>query len=179
MGVIVRVTGPLPAPGQHPRPVPDRPPGPAARRAVPVVPAAIVGLGLVGVVAGSFLPWVVSGQVRRSSYAITGVVDRLDIAGDGLLGTLVGLWPFFGPLCVVPVIAGVLRWWRTAGIISVLLGLISGALAVSALLFAARRPAAASVSLHPLGPSVMAAGAVLLAAGGVALVVVGSTRPKF
>jgi hypothetical protein len=178
---------PEPEPGGPRRPAEASPPGPAhppvarqplAVATVPVVPAAIAALGLVLMIIGSFLPWAVSGQVRRSSYAISGVIDRLGIAGDGVLGTVVTLWPFFGPLCVLPVIAALLRWWRTAGVLGVVLGLAGGALSVGALVFAARQRPSASVSLDPLGPAVMAVGAVLLLVGALMLTFRRSNPPK-
>jgi hypothetical protein len=128
----------------------------------------IGGTGLVLVVAGSFLPWVISGNVRRSSYAILGVVDRLGIAGDGLLGALVAHWPLAGALCVVPLLSGALRWWRVTGILSMLVGLASGVLSLGILTMAAG-VGVLSVRLDPIGPAVMAAGAILLFSGGLAL----------
>ena len=79
-------------------------------------------VGLVLALVGSFLPWVVSGQVRRSSYAVTGMIDRLGVAGDGVLGSLVARWPFIGLLCAAPVVAALLRRWVIAGALGVVLG---------------------------------------------------------
>src|SRR5580765_4188573 len=90
-----------------------------ARRVAALVFAAA---GLVLALVGSFLPWVVSGQVRRSSYAVTGMIDRLEVAGDGLLGTLVSRWPLIGLLCAAPVVAALLRRWVIAGALGVVLG---------------------------------------------------------
>ena len=118
---------------------------------------------------GTFLPWVVSGQVRRSSYAAAGVIDRLGVAGEGMLDGLVGLWPLFGALCALPVVAALLRWWRTAGVLAVLLALTGGGLSIGALVFAARRGSSGTVSLDPLGPTVTVAGAALLLVGGLLL----------
>jgi hypothetical protein len=47
-----------------------------ARRRLLLVCCLIAGTGLLLVVAGSFLPWVVSGTVSRSSYAIVGISAR-------------------------------------------------------------------------------------------------------
>ena len=88
----------------------------------------IGGAGIVLVVAGSFLPWVISGTVRRSSYAIVGILDRLGIADDGPIGILVGAWPLIGVLCMTPVVAAVLRWWRASGVLAVLLAVAAGLL---------------------------------------------------
>ena len=103
------------------RPCPSRIPDPRRRRVL-VVCCLIAGSGLAMVIAGSFLPWVISGEVRRSSYAILGIVDRLGVAGDGALGVLIANWPLVGVLCMAPVVIACLRWWRTAGVLAVLVG---------------------------------------------------------
>jgi hypothetical protein len=140
--------------------------GPASsRRLVAVI---LAGSGLALVVVGSFLPWILSGQVRRSSYAIAGIVDRLGIAGDGILGTLVAGWPLVGLFCSLPVVAGLLRWWRTCGLLCAVLGLAAGTLAAGVLLVGGGR-GTLGVRMDPIGPSVMAAGAVLLTVGGLAM----------
>jgi hypothetical protein len=128
----------------------------------------IGGAGLTLVIAGSFLPWVVSGTVRRSSYQIVGVLDRLGVADGGLIGALIAGWPFIGVLCMTPVVAAALRWWRTAGVLSVLLALAAGALSIG-ILAVGGSAGGALVAVDPLGPAVMAAGAVLTLSAGVAL----------
>jgi hypothetical protein len=109
-----------------------------------------------------------TGTVSRSSYAIVGIADRLGLADDGPLALLVVGWPFVGALCVAPVIAGILRWWRTAGVLCVLYGLVTGLLSFGLLAFGAGR-AGLGIRLEPTGPAVMAAGAVLLVCSGTAL----------
>ncbi|MET0865521.1 MAG: hypothetical protein ABWZ98_14410, partial [Nakamurella sp.] len=143
-------------------------PGPSPDRRVRPVVCLIGAAGLVFVVLGSFLPWVISGEVRRSSYQIAGVVGRLGIGEGGLLAVLLGAWPFIGVLCTAPVLAAAFRWWRTAGSIGVLIGLISGLLSFGLLIFVATR-GGAILRVDPIGPSVMAAGAVLLICAGPAL----------
>jgi hypothetical protein len=128
----------------------------------------LTGCGLVLVIVGSFLPWVVSGSVKRSSYAIVGVVDRLGIAGDGVLAALIALWPFIGVLCFAPVIAALLRRWRIAGVLATLIGLFAAALALG-ILFVGVGRTALTVRLDPLGPTVMAAGGLLLLGGGLCM----------
>lgn len=125
--------------------------------------------GLLFVVLGSFLPWVVSGTVRRSSYQIIGVVGRLGIGEGGALAFLIGAWPFIGVLCMTPVVAAAIRWWRTAGVLAALIGLVSGLLSFGLLIFVASR-GGAILRIDPVGPSVMAAGAVLLICAGAALI---------
>ena len=128
----------------------------------------IGGAGLVLVIAGSFLPWVVSGTVRRSSYAIVGVLGRLGIGDNGPIGILVGAWPLIGVLCMTPVVAAGLRWWRTSGVLAVLLAVAAGLLSFGVIVVTAGR-SAGGIGVDPVGPAVMAAGAVLLFCGGIAL----------
>jgi hypothetical protein len=135
-----------------------------------VVSCLIGGIGLTLVIVGSFLPWVISGTVRRSSYAIVGVVDRLGIAGDGIVAILVASWPFVGVLCMTPVIAACLRWWRTSGLLGALVGLAAGVFSFGIVLVTAGT-SGLSVRLDPIGPAVMAAGSILLLCGGCALAV--------
>ena len=125
--------------------------------------------GLVLAVVGSFLPWVVSGQVRRSSYAVTGMIDRLGIAGDGVLGSLVAGWPLIGLLCATPVVAALLRRWVVAGALCVVLGITMAT--VSLALLAAGGSGAIGVQVDPIGPSVTSAGGMLLIVGGAWLIV--------
>ena len=128
----------------------------------------IGGTGLALVIAGSFLPWIISGSVRRSSYAILGVVDRLGIAGDGFLGTVVARWPLIGALCVLPLVTAALRWWRVTGILSVIIGLSAAVLSLG-ILTVGTGVGGLGVRLDPIGSAVMAAGAILLFSGGLAL----------
>ncbi len=134
----------------------------------------MAGCGLVLVIIGSFLPWVVSGTVRRSSYAIVGVIDRLGIAGEGVLPVLLGSWPFIGVLCFAPVVATALRWWRVGGILAILIGLFASILSLGILAFGLGT--SGTVRLDPLGPAVMAAGGLLLIGGGLCLMI-GNSSP--
>lgn len=148
-------------------PLPQPQSGPSRRRVL-LVCCLIAGSGLALVIAGSFLPWVISGEVRRSSYAILGIVNRLGVAGDGALGVLIANWPLVGVLCMAPVVIACLRWWRTAGVLAVLVAMATGLLSFG-ILIAARSSTGLIVRLDPIGPAVMAAGAVLLLAGGLTL----------
>jgi hypothetical protein len=86
------------------------------------------------VVLATFLPWLRSGSTSRSSYDLLGLLDRLDIAPDGPISTLVRWWPLVPFLVTVAV---VLAWWQrwaaslAASLIAVLYaGGVGGALAV-------------------------------------------------
>ena len=128
----------------------------------------LAGAGLVLALAGSFLPWVLSGTVARSIYAIAGVVDRLGIAGDGPWASLLSALPLIAALCFAPVIAAALRWWRVAGVLAMLIGLVMSALSLGILALALGK-VGLTVRLDPLGPSVMAAGGLLMLGGGACL----------
>lgn len=116
-------------------------------------------------IAGTFLPWVVSGQVRRNIYQIAGVIKQLD-ALSGTPAVLVHALPFLGPACIVPVLVGVLGWQQSAGVLSVIIGLLLSGGSIAILLLASGR-SAMGVALDPVGPTTTAAGAVLLTAAGV------------
>lgn len=132
--------------------------------------ATVVALaGLTILIAGTFLPWLVSGEVRRNSYEIVGVINRLGLLASGPGSVLAAVWPFLGPTCILPVLAGLLRWWRTAGVLCVLLGVTCAVLAGMALVLAVGR-SAAGVSLDPVGPVTVLLGSVIAITGGALLV---------
>ena len=60
------------------------------------------------VIVATFLPWLRSGRLERSSYDLLGLVDRLDIAPDGVVSVLIRWWPVV-PLLVTASV--VLAWW--------------------------------------------------------------------
>ncbi len=71
------------------------------------VRAASITVGGAVAVAGSFLPWLRSGAVDRSSYEIFDLIDRLGFSPDGAVGWAVRLWPLVPLLFVV---AAVVQW---------------------------------------------------------------------
>lgn len=125
----------------------------------------LAGAGLGLVIAGSFLPWVISGTVTRSIYAIAGVVDRLGVAGDGPVATVIAYFPIIAALSFVPIIAAAFRRWRLAGALAMLIGLAASVLSIGILALTLGK-AGLTVRVDPMGPSVMAAGGLLLLAGG-------------
>jgi hypothetical protein len=70
-------------------------------------PRVIVSLGAAVALVGTFLPWLSSGSVGRSSYELFAVVDRLGFSPDGPVGWVLRAWPFV-PLLLV---ASALAWW--------------------------------------------------------------------
>lgn len=65
------------------------------------VASAGAGVALIG----SFLPWLASGSVSRSSYDLLGIVDRLGFSPDGVVGWAIRLWPLLPLLLVVTVVS--------------------------------------------------------------------------
>lgn len=119
-------------------------------------------------IAGTFLPWVVSGQVRRNSYEFAGLVQQLGVV-SGVAALLARGLPFLGPMCMVPVLVAVLGWRRSAGVLSVIVGVLVGGGSTALLILASGR-SAMGVALDPLGPTTVIIGAALLTAAGVFLV---------
>ena len=142
---------------------------------VRVTVGAVGGIGLLVSVAGFFLPWVVSGGVERNSYAIVGIVRRLGLLGDGFRDTALSWWPMLAPLAVVPVIAGILRWWRTAALLSLIFGLMVGVIGGGVLAVASGHRTA-GIGLDPTGPVVTVVGALLAMAGSVGLLLLERRR---
>ncbi|MTD13796.1 hypothetical protein GIS00_07550 [Nakamurella sp. YIM 132087] len=140
------------------------------RRARVVTGTALAGSGVVGTVLGAFLPWVRSGSVDRNSFELSGVASRL-LFPDGLVSWLLSVWPLIGPLCAVPVVLALLRLWRSAGAMSVVLGAITIALSVTVQVMGGDR-AVAGIGLVRTGPVVLAVGGLLLVLGGVVLLTV-------
>lgn len=151
---------------------------PQGRRRMPLrrpVSLAATGLGLVLVIAGSFLPWLTSGQVVRNSYQLSAIAERLEILGDGFATAVLAAWPLLGPVSFLPVIAALLRWWRIAGGLAVVVG-VPTALLSAVVLAVASGKSAAGIALEPTGPVVMLIGGMLLVGAGSVLLTV--HRPR-
>lgn len=134
--------------------------------------AVLVFTGPVVVVCGTFAPWLTSGGVDRDSYAIAGVVDRLSLAGDGFGSTALSWWPLIGPIAMLPLITGMLRWWRTSAWIAIAFGLLIGIVG-GAVLAVAGGHVAAGVQLAPAGPTITVVGAVIALLGGAVILLAG------
>lgn len=65
----------------------------------------IASAGAIVALIGSFLPWLASGTVSRSSYDLLGIVDRLGFSPDGVVGWAIRLWPLLPLLLVVTVVS--------------------------------------------------------------------------
>lgn len=123
-----------------------------------VVGALVVAIGL-------FLPWVRAGRVDRNSFEIVALVEKFRLVRPPW-DSAMALWQFVGPAMMVPLVFLALRWWRTGGIMAILLGLIiaAGAITCLVLLAGERR---LGVSLATTGPTFAMIGGSLLVVGGI------------
>ena len=65
---------------------------------------ALVVLGASIALIGTFLPWLASGSVDRSSYDLVDLVERLGFASGGAVDLALTLWPIVPLLLVVSVL---------------------------------------------------------------------------
>jgi hypothetical protein len=137
--------------------------------------SALGAAGLILTLVGTFLPWLVSGGVERNSYAIVGIVGRLGLVGNGFGSTALSLWPTLGPVAMVAIIAGILRWWRTAAAITLLFGALTGVIGAGVLAVAGGH-AASGIYLDHKGPTVMVVGAGCAVAGAVTVLIARRNR---
>jgi hypothetical protein len=133
-----------------------------------VVSAVTVSVGAALALVGTFLTWIRSGAVERSSYEIFDLVGRLGFSPDGAVGWAVRLWPLVPLLLVLSVVC----WWspsdstplRTTRIVlPVVVALWTGGTGLAI----ATAPQGGLMSIGP-GPSVTAVGAAIVLAGAAA-----------
>jgi hypothetical protein len=74
---------------------------------------ATAAVGALVALVGTFLPWLASGAVGRSSYDLLDIVERLGYSPDGLVGLAFTVWPLAPLLLVLTAIA---QWpgWTNA-----------------------------------------------------------------
>lgn len=120
----------------------------------------LVGVGAVVMVVGSFLPWLASGDRRRSSYQLSVSVQRLGLARNGVEQAVLMLWP------LVPVVilgATALFWWRPDPYASILLVVAAAYVAaVANLVWASGLSALAGVPVTVVGAVITLVGCVPL-----------------
>lgn len=158
-------------------PFADAPTGPIARVRPATgrlrLGAALGVLGIVVTITGTFLPWLVSGTVRRNSYAVAGLADRLLVEPGSAGAVAVGAWPYLGPLLLVPVVLAAFRWWRSSAVIALLGAALAGTVAGMAIGIG---PSQELVSLSLIGPVVVLLGVVLTVTGAVLVLTAGRRR---
>jgi hypothetical protein len=129
-----------------------------------------MAVGATVMVGASLLPWVRTGGVRRNSYDLLSLVERLGFAPDGPAEPALRWWPLMPLLAAVAV---VLAWWgwpRVGGTLGV-----AGAIYGGGVGLAVSRSSARLVDVEA-GPTVTFVGALLLGAGSLAAIVLGG-RP--
>lgn len=152
--------------------------GRVERGTVRTISAVVVGAGLVSVITGTFAPWLVSGSVRRNSYAIAGIVGRLGLAGDGFGPVALTWWPWIGPIAAVVLVAGVLRWWRTYAAMAIVLGILTGIIG-GGVLAVTGGVSTMGIGLVRTGPTVVLIGAVTTVLGAIVLLLADArSRPR-
>ena len=135
-------------------------------------PAVVVmAAGAVVMVAGSLVPWVRTGGARRNSYDLLSLVDRLGFAPDGPAEAALRWWPLIPLLAAIAVVATWWGWPRAGGAVGVVAAIYGGGVGL-----AVSRADPALVRVEP-GPTVTFVGALILAAGSIAAIVVG-WRPE-
>jgi len=144
---------------------------------VHVLGSVLTAGGLAAVILGSFLPWLTSGGVQRNSYAITGIMRRLGLAGGGYGATALSLWPLLGPVVMLAVTAAILRRWRLAAAIALLIALPTAVLAGAVLLVAGGRGGAGVSLAHP-GPVTTGSGALFAVAGALTVLLAARSAPR-
>jgi hypothetical protein len=123
---------------------------------------AVATIGGVVALIGTFMPWLRSGALRRNSYEILSLVERLGISQSSLVGWGVRLWPI-APLLLACAVTS--QWfpmrWITGPTALVAVVYVGG---VAAAVESASAPSLVAVEY---GPVVTILGAALLAAGGI------------
>lgn len=118
--------------------------------------------GVAILIGGTFLPWVYSGRVAKSSYSITGSLERhLNLPSWG--AAIVSGWPLLGPICAGLVVIFALGLRRTAALLSLLLLVVVLLLSTGLLIVGSR--AAGPITIATLGPAVTLAGAAVASVG--------------
>ncbi len=128
------------------------------------VAAGLTCAGLALMVVGTFLPWVRSGSVGRSSYSATGLLRRL-LDASGALAFALDAWAFLGLAAALAVVAVVAGFRRTGAGLAALLALVTGAVAVATF----RAPGGGEIAADRVGPTVALVGGAISLIGAMLL----------
>ncbi|ONI85055.1 hypothetical protein ALI22I_31960 [Saccharothrix sp. ALI-22-I] len=126
---------------------------------------AVLGvIGLITAVVGTFLPWLRSGTVTRTSYEVLALRGFAGL--NGVSGEIVrGVWVGLTPLAVCCVLLWAVRFHRFAACLALLFDTIVGTVAALAAVQGGNEAALVGISL--IGPVVTLGGAVLGIAGAI------------
>lgn len=111
------------------------------------------------VIGGSAMPWLRTGERRRSSYELFGIVERLGFSPSGAVGWAIRLWPLVPLLAVI---AATCAWFapRWSLLPAVVAALYSGGVGFAV----ANVDGVRTVGVEG-GPSITTAGAMLVVFG--------------
>lgn len=130
---------------------------------VGIAGAVVTALGLVTVAVGTFLPWVVSGDVLRDSYESISVVRSLAVLDGGPLALVLDVWTFLIPMSTVCMVIYVAGFRRTAATIAAVIAIVSGTISGAATVLGGGEEIQLGIS--GTGPLATVVGAALTLAG--------------
>lgn len=135
----------------------------------------IAALGLLAVAAGSFLPWVRSGTVLRSSFETAGVLDRLGPSDVPLLDAALTGWIAVPLVCVICLGLFAVGMTRTGAGIAIIVSLLAGT--VGAATYVLGSGGSGAVSVVATGPLTTCLGGVVALGGSLGALFARRVRP--
>lgn len=142
----------------------------------------LAGLACAGfalVVLGSFLPWFRSGGVLRNSYETTALIGHLAMFENPLLNAALRAWIAVPLLCTACAALYLLRLFRSAATLSIVLAIIVGT--VSAVMAVQDGGTQDLVGIATAGPWTTTVGAITTLIGGIGILAAkpgGTARPR-
>ncbi|EHR61806.1 hypothetical protein [Saccharomonospora cyanea] len=128
--------------------------------------SALAVVGLAVTVVGTFLPWLASGSVERDSYAAAAVIEHVLVPGPAVELAL-RAWSGVVIATTLGVALIVLALWRTAAVLTAMIGLTVGT--VAAVVTVQVPDVAGLIRITPVGPVTATTGSVLALLGGLGL----------
>ncbi len=128
--------------------------------------------GVVLLVVGTFLPWLESGTVVRTSYQAAGALRSL-VHPDGPAGIVLEAWPFVSAAGAVAVALLVLGQWLPGAVVTALAGLAAGTVAIATL----AAPASGLIRPANAGPIVTLLGSAVAIVGAAATLITNTRTP--
>jgi hypothetical protein len=127
----------------------------------------LTAVGLVVLLAGTFLPWLHSGTVSRDSYQSASVLRGLPSSLNGAENALLYGWLAVIPLCAVSIALYALNLRRPSGAIACLVSVLVVVTSVVAITLPGTT---ASVGFSSVGPTVTLVGAAFALIGGIIVI---------